>query len=279
MAAERQVIDTHVHGFPDRLFDAIWAYFEQNYWYIHYKLYAEQVIDFMTAAGVQRFPLLLYAHKPNISHDLNTWMHDMGNNHPEILPFGTIHPEDQDIDAELDRALGRDQLDLRGLKLQISVTDFDPGIPAMDPVYEALLRHDKILVMHVGTGPVANGHVGIVKLRPVLERYPDLKLQVPHLGSYEYLPFFDLVRDYPNVYFDTAMIFVGSKGPFPDRFDFETMLDAFLEIQDHVMFGSDFPNIPYRYDVALNSISGLQIPEDTKHKIYFDNAAKFYGLD
>nr|MDO8114131.1 amidohydrolase family protein [Candidatus Sigynarchaeota archaeon] len=269
-------IDAHVHGFPDRLFDAIWTFFTKNYWPVH-KTYADQLGPFLSGKGVTNYTILNYAHKPGISRDMNTWTSEFGKHHPDALCFGTIHPGDAYFREELQRVLARDQLNLRGLKLQILVTDFDPGIQQLDPMYEALVEHGKILVMHVGTGPGANEHVGIKKLRPVLERFPNLKLQIPHLGCFEYMEFFDLVKDYPSIYFDTAMVLVQHL-PFPDRFNKETMLDALLEIQDHVMFGSDFPNIPYDYDLSLASIEDLPVDLKVKEKLWWKNAVKFYGL-
>nr|MDO8088377.1 hypothetical protein [Candidatus Sigynarchaeum springense] len=129
-------IDAHVHGFPDRMFDAIWAYFIKNYWPINYKLHAGEIDPFLKARGAMRYTILNYAHKPGISRDMNTWTHEFGIAHPASLCFGTIHPEDPYIVEELERALSPAQLDLRGLKLQLLVTDFDPGIRALDPMYD-----------------------------------------------------------------------------------------------------------------------------------------------
>ncbi len=271
-------IDAHVHGFPDRMFDAVWAFFIKNYWPINYKLHAGEMAPFLKARGAMRYTVLNYAHKPGISHDMNTWTHEFGLTHPESLCFGTIHPGDPYIVEELERALAPSQLDLCGLKLQLLVTDFDPGIRALDLVYEALVRHGKTLVMHSGTGPGANEHVGIAKLRPVVERYPMLRLQVPHLGSYEYKAFFDLAKDFAGVHFDTAMIMIKHR-LFNDKYGKAFTVDDLLEIQDRVMFGSDFPNIPYDYDLAIKSITNLPVSNEVKEKMLWRNAARFYGLE
>ncbi|MBN2152933.1 MAG: amidohydrolase [Candidatus Lokiarchaeota archaeon] len=270
-------IDVHVHGFPDRMFEAVWAFFVKNYWPVKYKLHAGEIYRFLKERGASRYTMLNYAHKPGISRDMNTWTHEFGTTHPDALCFGTIHPEDPYIVEELERVLSPSQLDLRGLKLQLLVTDFDPGIRALDPMYESLVRHGKSLVMHSGTGPAANEHVGIAKLRPVVERFPKLRLQVPHLGSYEYKAFFDLAKDFSGVYFDTAMIFVKHR-LFRDKYGKAFTADDLLEVQDRVMFGSDFPNIPYDYDLAVGSITDLAVSTDVKEKMLWGNAARFYGL-
>ncbi|MHA1682148.1 MAG: amidohydrolase family protein [Promethearchaeota archaeon] len=269
--------DAHVHGFPDGLFDAIWEYFANNYWFIKYRLHSHECIAFLRAAGAMGASILNYAHKPNISRDLNDWSHEFGKSNAGIISFGTIHPGDDYLIDELDRVLSPEMLDLAGLKLQILVTDFDPDSRELDVVYEKLLEHGKILVIHVGTGPAANAHVGISHLVPILERYPGLKLQVPHLGCFEYMDFFHLARDHRNIYFDTAMILV-AHNLFSDEFNFDELLDAFLDVQDRIMFGSDFPNIPYDYSLAIQSIIDLPVSDAIREKIFWRNVTKFYDL-
>lgn len=275
---QARFIDAHVHGFPDKLFDAIWAYFVKNYWNIKERVYSEEVVDFVVKQGATYLSLLNYAHKDGISRKLNDWSNQFGKPRENVLTFGTIHPGDPYLEEELERVLSPFGLDFKGLKLQILVTDFDPATKKLDPMYEALIEHDKILVMHVGTGPIANDHVGFEKFKPVLESYPNLKLQIPHLGCFEYNEFLPLALDYHLVYFDTAMVLIDHdlfpvKGAAQDP-----TIDQLLEIQDRVMFGSDFPNIPYDYSVSIKSIMELPVDDRVKEKILFKNALSFYNL-
>ncbi|MFX0102019.1 MAG: amidohydrolase family protein [Candidatus Hodarchaeota archaeon] len=282
--AEEQVqqvkfIDAHVHGFPDKLFDAIWSHFIKNYWNIHIRMYSDEIVRFIENQGGLYLTLLNYAHKPGISRDLNDWSYKFGKSRENVLSFGTIHPDDPYLDEELERVLSPDGLDLKGLKLQILVTDFDPTTKRLDSMYESLIKHGKILVMHVGTGPIANEHVGIDKLRPVLDSYPELNLQIPHLGCFEYDDFLPLALDYPSIYFDTAMVLI-DHDLFPVKgAEQDPGIDQLLEIQDHVMFGSDFPNIPYDFSIGIESILQLPVDEPVKEKILFKNALSFYNIE
>lgn len=276
MTGPRRIIDAHVHVFPDRLFKAIWAFFEANYWPVPHRLHGPAIAGFLKARGIHRFTTLNYAHKSGLSRAMNDWTAAFCNEHPEAIPFGTIHPMDPWVAEELERVLSPEGLDFTGIKLQLLVTDFDPCIREMDPVYEALVAHGKVLVMHAGTGPGANDHVGFAKLRPVLERYPRLQLQVPHLGSYEYDPFFEAAAE-GNVYLDTAMIFI-DHGLFDDRFLEGRTIDDLLDIQDKIMFGSDFPNVPYPYEDAIESIERLPVDDEVKEKIFHENATRLYDL-
>ncbi|MBN2156448.1 MAG: amidohydrolase [Candidatus Lokiarchaeota archaeon] len=284
------VIDAHVHGFPNRLFHAIWDYFEKNYWAVQKKLEFEEIVQYLPKFGVSNFTILNYAHMPEISRDLNDWTYSMSKKYPQTIPFGTIHPKDSYFHEEVIRVLSPDHLDFFGLKFQLMVTDFDPNDASLDYMYEKLIEFSKILVMHVGTGPVPdmllnkslkiNSHVGIDKLIPVLERYPKLKLQVPHLGCMETNAFFDLVLDYPQIHFDTSMalefLFGESKSQFSQ--DMELSIDRLVELQDNIIFGSDFPNIPHAYSTSLNAIKQLRLTQEIRNKFLYKNAQKFYNL-
>ena len=283
----KQIIDTHVHMFPKGLFEAIWDYFEANYWDIHRRVDAALIPSYLAEFGVRNLSALFYAHKRNISRQLNDWMHGLSQKIPSIIPFGTIHPEDKYLKAELDRILSPDGLDFAGIKLQLMVTEFDPDIRELDAMYEKLVEYGKVLVLHVGDGPKPeycrnesleiSPHVGIAKLKPVLERYPKLKLQIPHLGATEYDAIFELVADNENLRLDTAMMLV-PHDTFPSGLERDSMIDDIITLQDHVMFGSDFPNVPYRYQFVVESMYKLPLDSEILEKIMLKNAEKFYSL-
>jgi predicted TIM-barrel fold metal-dependent hydrolase len=286
----RKFIDSHVHAFPPRLFNAIWQYFETNYWTIYEKKHTPDIIPYLSSQGVTYLSLLLYAHKPGIAPELNNWMYHVGVKYKNVIPFGTIHANDLNIREEVDRVLSPTRLDLKGIKLQLMVTDFDPNASNLDPMYEKLIETNKVLVMHVGTGPnpkqllnqnlTISPHVGIKKLYPVLERFPTLKLQIPHLGCMECDEFFNLALDYPSVMFDTAMalefVFRESETPIYSK---EFFLEKFTELQDKIMFGSDYPNLPYPYSHSVASLHELKLDEKIKEKIWITNAQRFYQLE
>ena len=108
----RRIIDAHVHGFPNRLFDAIWTYFEKNYWKIYKKYYFEEIVPFLSHHNVDYFTLLNYAHKSNISRELNDWTYNMSQKYENIFAMGTIHPQDSYFAEELERILSPKMLNL-----------------------------------------------------------------------------------------------------------------------------------------------------------------------
>ena len=55
--------------------------------------------------------------------------------------------------------------------------------------------------------------------------------------------------------------------------------NRFYTDQDRVMFGSDFPNIPYDYSVGIQSIMDLPVNDRVKEKIFVKNALTFYSME
>ena len=86
------VVDTHVHLFPDGLFDAIWRWFETWGWPIRYRLYAREVLDHQFSRGVRHVVGLTYAHKPGIARMLNTFMAELAASEPRLTALGTVFP-------------------------------------------------------------------------------------------------------------------------------------------------------------------------------------------
>ena len=271
--AERKVIDSHVHIFPPRVFDAIWRYFETNYWPINYKLYADQVAEELKKLGIRAFTTLNYAHKPGMARELNKFTFQFAQSYSEAIPMGTLHPGDKNVREVAEEALT--SYGFKGFKLQIMVTDFHLDDERLDPVYKVIVQEDGILTLHIGNGPLSTPYVGFAHFKRFLAKYPALRIQIAHLGCFEHEKFFALIPEYPRLYFDTAMIYVNHTY-FPSYLDLEPLF--FIEFQDQIMFGSDFPNIPYEYEQSYREFIKLDLPPKVFNKIFHQNAQTLYGI-
>lgn len=116
-------------------------------------------------------------------------------------------------------------------------------------------------------------------LRPVLQRHPDLRVWIQHVGSGrgDYGPFraetLALLRDFPNVYVDLS-ITNGAMPPAQYEATLRELIDA--GFGDRIMFGSD--NLPVAGILArLGRIEWLTAAQ--RRAILYDNAARFLRLD
>lgn len=270
------VIDAHVHLFPDRVFDAIWRWFDQYGWPIRYKLHTPDVIRFALARGVGRIVALCYSHKPGMARALNAYMAEVVKNEPRVTGLATVFPGEPDAKAILEEAFAAG---LAGVKMHCHVQCFGLDDPALAPIYETCILHDKPILIHAGREPSASGYKCDVhelchsdRTAAVLRSYPKLRLGIPHLGIDEVAAYGKLLERHDNLWLDTTMALADF---FPDDAACFRLVEA---RPDRIMYGSDFPNIPYAWDRELRRIGGKSLPDATLAAILRDTAANFYGL-
>ena len=55
--------------------------------------------------------------------------------------------------------------------------------------------------------------------------------------------------------------------------------ERLLALQDKVVLGSDFPNIPYPYADQLSGLAGLDLGDDWMRAVLWENGARLLGLE
>lgn len=269
------IIDSHVHLFPPRTFDAIWRWFDRHAWNIQYRLYAEDVLEHLAGCGIDRAVGLCYSHVPGMARDLNRFMADLAHAHPGLLiPLGTVLPGEPDAERIVDEALS---LGLRGFKIHCHVQKLGPDDPRLDPIYARAAAAHVPVVIHAGRQPHFEAYGADIQAicsaaatRRALERHPQLAMIVPHLGMDEERDYFALLAEFPNLYLDTTMVLSGYFGRGADP----TLLERHA---DRILYGTDFPNIPYAWDRELRWLE-RNVSENTRKKICGTNARPLFGV-
>ncbi|MBU1671068.1 MAG: amidohydrolase family protein [Actinobacteria bacterium] len=280
-----RIIDMHTHFFPEKVFESIWEWFGKRLWGVRYKDTPDGLAEILRGFGVERFVTYNYAHREGMAAGLNEWTAGFAQEHPEAIPFGTVMPGDDGNLAMLEDLFDRGFF---GIKIQPLVSDFYPCDERMFEVYQLLLERGKVLAVHAGTAPIANQYVGAGHFEPVMERFPELKVVVAHMGAYELDRFFGMVRTYPNLYLDTAVSFIApavvaeqvARGrfpplPIPHEFDPEVL----LEFSERILFGTDYPHFPYEYEDCMDGILALDLGEEFERKVFHENARGLLSLD
>jgi uncharacterized protein len=257
---------------PERLQQAVHDYFVAHGWPPHYHGSTQELVQTLIDADVKRFVFMPYAHRGNMSRSLNHWVANVqGIFAPQAIGFGTFHPDDDALLPELaDEAFGR--LQLKGAKLHPYVGKFALDDPRLDPVYHRAIEHGAILLVHAGRQPEPSEYVGARAFGRVMYRFPQLRVIVAHAGADEFEAFFDLCARYEGVFLDTAMVFNNYLGGPPP-------IGRILEFQDRVLYGSDFPNIPYSIEDAIQAILALRLGRTLEEKLFSTNAARVLRLD
>jgi len=270
------VIDTHVHVFPEPVFRALWDWFEKFAWPIRYKGKTFELLEFLLKRGINHIVALQYAHKPGIARDLNQYMLGLCREFPgRITGLATVFPGEPDTARILEDAFAAG---LKGVKLHAHVQCFDMNSADMEPVYETCARREKPLVMHVGREPKSEAYVcdpyvlcRAEKLEQVLKSYPELKICVPHLGMDEYAAYQHMIKKYDNLWLDTSVACA-------DFLPTEKIIRFDQMRVDRIMYGSDFPNIPYAWDREIKQIRNAGLSKAFLKRIFTDNAREFFNI-
>ncbi|MFE6779867.1 amidohydrolase family protein [Streptomyces sp. NPDC057702] len=273
------LIDAHTHFMPERVLAKVWAYFDAagpligRPWPITYRHQEDERLATLRGFGVRAFTSMLYPHKPGMAAWLNDWAADFAARTPDCLHTATFYPEPEAA-AYVDQALAGGA---RVFKSHVQVGAYDPADPLLDPVWGAVADAGVPVVTHCGSGPAAGAHTGPGPIGAVLARHPRLRLVVAHLGMPEYAEFMDLAERYPGVHLDTTMVFTDFTEellPFP-----RALRSRLADLGERIVFGSDFPNIPYGYDHALDVLTRLDQDTAWLRAVCHDNAARLWNLD
>lgn len=269
------VIDAHVHVFAPKLFEAIWRWFDTHGWPIRYKLYADEVMDFLLSRGVGHLVLLHYAHKPGISRAMNAFMAECTKGRDRVTALATVFPGEDDTKAILTEAFTQG---LRGVKLHCHVQCMSVDDPKLADVYETCILHNLPLVVHAGREPKSAGYkvdphtlCSVERMDYVLRSYPRLRVCVPHLGADEFSGYETLLEKHDNLWLDSTMT-LGHYLNFPVP---RRLLDARPE---RIFYGTDFPNLPYAWDRELRHLGDHGLTDARLPGFLGENAAHFFRI-
>jgi predicted TIM-barrel fold metal-dependent hydrolase len=109
------------------------------------------------------------------------------------------------------------------------------------------------------------------KLEQVLNEYPQLSVCVPHLGADEFEPYRRMIEKYDNLWLDTTMMLA-------EYLPMDFIPDLAKFRNDRIMYGTDFPNLPYAWDREIKRLTRQNLSPDSLAKFLGQNAVEFYQI-
>jgi len=280
------LVDAHVHFMPPQVEAKVWAYFDEEgplvrrRWPIRYRWSPDARLAHLRALGVRAFPTLVYAHKPGMAQWLNDWAaafadEQRAGGHQDVVETATFFPE-PGVDGYVAQALDRG---VRIFKVHVQVGGFDPRDPLLEPVWGMLSDAGVPAVVHTGSGPAPGAFTGPGPFAEVLDRHPGLTAVIAHLGMPEYDEFLTLAERHERVHLDTTMCFVDFfDGAGPQTTLARSLAPRLKALQDKVVLGTDFPNIPYPYAHQLEALTRTGLDDDWLRAVCWDNGARLLGV-
>jgi predicted TIM-barrel fold metal-dependent hydrolase len=262
------MLDVHTHLHPPRLFAAIRRWFaERSSWRIEHPTEPQDVAAALRTAGVERFVFCSYAHKPGMARDLNSWLAQTSRDLEGYgLALATVHLDDPAATDDLRAAFDDGCI---GLKIHEDVQALVVDDPRFEPIYTLLAEREGFVLAHIGPIPWSQDtREGPRRVAAILDRHPRLRFVVAHMGVPDTLDYLALTVQYPNLFVDTTMAFASADLRTPaSAADIEAAAGA-------IVYGSDFPNIPFPYDADRAVLRGLGLSEAALRAILHDNARR-----
>jgi predicted TIM-barrel fold metal-dependent hydrolase len=270
------VVDAHVHVFPEPIFRAVWGWFEEYGWPIRYQMRSADLLQYLFSRGISHVVALQYAHKPGMARELNEYMVGLCRRFPgKLTGMATIFPGEPDARAILKEAFA---MGLDGVKLHIHVQCVDMQSEAVDQVCAVCEQEGKPLVVHAGQEPKSPAYhcdpyhlCRADKTERLLECFPDLKICVPHLGMGEFDAYRRMIETHDTLWLDTTMAI-------SDYFPMDAEIRLAEMRTDRIMYGTDFPNIPYAWDRELKKLREHPLAPEALANILGGNAEVFFNL-
>jgi hypothetical protein len=272
------IVDIHPHFMPKRVLDKVWAYFDRaeplvgRPWPVAYRTDETERVKTLRRFGVKEVHV---AGVPAQAPDGGV-AEQVGSG---VRRKNTGLPGDgQDAPHYVDAAI-RNRT--RIFKAHLQVGDYDANDPLLDDVWAMIGDANVPAVIYGGSGPRPGRFTGPEPIRSLLQRRPRLSLVIAHMGMPEYHEFMDIAERFERVRLDTTMVFTQfaeDTMPFP-----RGELPRLRALGDRILFGSDFPNIPYSYADALRSVTELasvdeSVDENWLRGVLYHNAAQLFSL-
>lgn len=243
-----------------------------------------EVLDKQNAfAGIDKMALLPLDHSTRCAGRVlitNEEVAQLVALRPDVfIGFASVDPFRSDALEVLEKAFGEQKL--AGLKLNPAKQRFYPDDPRLAPIYDLCARYNRPIVFHAGLSwepDTLTKYAHPLRFEEVAQRWPQLRICLAHFAWPWARETAMLMIKYPNVYTDTAMMYMDSAEQFFDHLFKEEMGQYWLEhnFPNQVMFGSNAPRFrPVRIKRGLDSVA---MSEDVRRQVYGENALRFLGL-
>lgn len=261
------IIDIHTHAFPDKIARKAIAVLEEEG---DISAYTDGTVRGLLAsmnkADIRISVIASIATKPEQFLPIMNWSRTIAGS--RVVPFPSFHPADPEAFNRIDEIANSG---FKGVKLHPYYQDFIADDKELYPLYERIMKRGLILLMHAGYDmafpriPRATPE----RMYNVMQRFPDLKMVVTHLGGWEDWENAERFIIGRNIYIDVSMSLDNNSNP-----GVEDMIMAHPE--DYILFGTDSPWEDQA--TVVIAIEKLNLPAERERKLFELNAGKLLGF-
>lgn len=279
-----RIIDLHCYPNTQPWIDCQGPYVEAlaEYWNRHWKAKEEdEVIQEFTDAGVEAVLVALDLETtvatPPCSND---YVAGMWKRHPDrvIQAWGAVDPfKGEAAIEEAKKAIT--ELGMLGFHFHPIMGHFAVNDRQFYPLWETIVELKAPVMIDVGTTGMGAGipggmgakirHAHPLALDDLAADFPDLKIIAAHPG-------WPWVDDMTAVALHKGNVYWELSGWAPKYFPDQLKKDVRSRLKDKIMFGSDYPSLPY--ERIFREWDELGYAPDIMDKVFHKNAEDFLGL-
>lgn len=207
----------------------------------------------------------------------NEWACELAAPHEQLVPFVAADPGV--LPGEEGAAHLRDMVEnhgAKGIKLHPVLQEFRLSDPRMWPIYETCVDLDIPVLSHSGPARDGTPFAEPNAFAEALQRFPNLKLIIAHMGGGSWKQATEIGQTYPNAYFDCSEVIAWTGGTTAPTN--QQLAQVIKDVgADKVMLGTDFP----WYDLDHTAERVMELPllsTEEKESILGANAARILGL-
>ena len=263
-----RVIDAHCHVYPDAIAEKA-AENTGRFYDVGHELDGKvgTLRAAAAAAGVDHCVVQSVATSPKQVSSINAFIAATVREGAGFFTgLGTLHPDSADQRADVEGIVA---LGLHGVKLHPEIQRFRLDEKRAFAIFELCEAFDLPVLLHTGDKRYDCSNPN--RLRPVLRRFPKLRVVGAHLGGWSiWEEAAHELRGTPNLWFDCSSTFpwLGTEKARP----LIELLGA-----EKVLFGTDYPM--WTPKTELDAFLSLGFPEEVNRRILWDNAAALFGVE
>ena len=258
------IVDAHSHIYPEKISRKAVGAVGQFY-ATHMDApdaSAEALLATCAGSPITHHIVHSVATSPAQVETINDFVAEQCAAHDNFIGFATMHQDYENMEAEIDRAVG---LGLKGVKIHPDNQRVNMDDPRLMRLYECIEGRLPI-VIHTGDYRYDFSHPR--RLKKILRRFPKLVVDAAHFGGWS---IFDYALEYledENCFVDTssALEFLGPR---------RTVELCRAYGIERVMFGSDFPM--WSPVTELNLMESMGFSQAEFEAITWHNAERFVG--
>ena len=261
-----KIIDIHTHIYPDNIAKKAADSVKEFYEGIGDPTMdgtESMLLDRGGKAGISQYVVLPVAIRPDRVKGINDYIYQRAQANSGFIPFGTVHAAMEGLTDEVDRLL---HMGAKGIKMHPDSQCFDIDDPRLFPMYEAVSGRIPVM-LHMGDPRYDYSHP--LRLRKLLELFPNLDVIAAHLGGYGmYETAREILYD-TNCVMDISSAVVFMEPGLPEKY-------INLYGAERIAFGSDYPMFdPLK---EWNNFLQFRLTDEQKEQIAHKTAERVLKL-